>query len=346
MDNQPSPAALVEQADLLRPSAIRAAATLRVADHIAGGATSAEQVAHRCGARTDMMDILLRYVASLGLLRHDEDTDTYQLAEAGRFLLDDHPQSVRDHLCGAGLFGRADQALVSLVHTVRTGEPAHLGLYGLGYWETVNQQPEFLGSLERNYTEPDLDNADVVNFDAGLILEAYDWSRASHVVDVGGYTGALSIMLLRRHPHLRGTLLDLRNAATVAAKNLARAGLADRCGTIEGSFFDPLPAGGDVYLLSAILADWPDDAAVTILRRCGEAAGPAGRVLLAEVTLVPKLDGQRLPQLELYLRAMMPAPARSVDDLKELGRRAGLRVSWEGPVTPVRSLLEFTPEQQ
>jgi hypothetical protein len=51
--------------------------------------------------------------------------------------------------------------------------------------------------------------------------------------------------------------------------------------TVAGqSFFDPLPAGADLYLLKSVLNDWPDEPTVAILRRCAEAAGPAGRIVV------------------------------------------------------------------
>ncbi|HJZ98015.1 MAG TPA: methyltransferase [Candidatus Solibacter sp.] len=37
------------------------------------------------------------------------------------------------------------------------------------------------------------------------------------------------------------------------------------------SFFDPLPAGADLYLLRGVINDWGDREAVRILRRCGDA---------------------------------------------------------------------------
>ena len=45
--------------------------------------------------------------------------------------------------------------------------------------------------------------------------------------------------------------------------------------TVKGqSFFDPLPAGADLYLLKSVLNDWADEPTVAILRRCAEAAQP------------------------------------------------------------------------
>ncbi|MGH9104533.1 MAG: methyltransferase [Acidimicrobiales bacterium] len=58
-----------------------------------------------------------------------------------------------------------------------------------------------------------------------------------------------------------------------AAGVLEAAGVADRCEAIACDFFGPLPAGGDVYMLRNVIPDWPDREAVTILRRCAEAAG-------------------------------------------------------------------------
>ena len=46
------------------------------------------------------------------------------------------------------------------------------------------------------------------------------------------------------------------------------------------SFFDPLPSGGDFYLLKNVLADWPDREAMAILKRCADAARPTGRVIV------------------------------------------------------------------
>ena len=50
--------------------------------------------------------------------------------------------------------------------------------------------------------------------------------------------------------------------------------------TVGQSFFDPLPAGADLYLLRRVLIDWPDEDKVRILRRCADAARPGGRVVV------------------------------------------------------------------
>ncbi|MGX1975450.1 methyltransferase [Streptomyces kronopolitis] len=325
---------LTDLADLLRPAAIRAAATLGVADHIAAGIHDTEELARLCATRPEILDSLLRYLASLELLDRDAGGG-YMLRDSAEPLLTVHPLSVREALRLDGVTGRSDMALVGLVHTVRTGEPAHVGLFGRGYWESLNEDSTYVEAIERA-------SLGQLVFDAELIRDGYDWSSVGSVVDVGGNTGMILTVLLGGHPHLRGTLVDLQSMARVAARKIADAGLQDRCEVVAGSFFDPLPAGGDVYLLSAILGDWDDERAVAILRRCAEAAGEAGRVLLADVSLDVVMKGEDAARMELWLRAMMPRPVRTVEELKQLGHEAGLRVTWEGPVTPVRSLIEFS----
>ncbi|ANS68055.1 carminomycin 4-O-methyltransferase [Streptomyces lincolnensis] len=332
---------LLSLADLLAPSAIRAAATLRLADHLHAGATTSAALAERAGTRPDVTDALLRYLTELGILTTDEAPTTdavthYALTALGEPLLSDHPRSVREVLRGDSMIGHGTRALLHLDHTVRTGEPSHFAEPGGGYWETVNNDPAYAGEWAQQARAVDA-HADLpLAWGAEQIVTAYDWSRARTVVDVGGHLGVILLALLRRHPHLRGTLVDLKNVAEQAAARFARSDAADRAEAVVGSFFEPLPAGADVYLLSAILADWDDKDAVRILENCREAAGPHGRILLADVAM--PLHGAAT---ELQYRSMMPAPARDAAELEALCATAGLRVTWRGPATGVRTLLEL-----
>ncbi|MGK4582156.1 methyltransferase [Kitasatospora sp. HPMI-4] len=327
---------LLRKADLLAPSAIRAAATLGIVDHITAGVDDPAHLAELTGSRPDLMAEFLDYLVDLGLLAKREDKG-FEVTDLGRPLESDSPDSIRELLRTDGLFGRADLALVDLVHTVRTGEPSHAAVFGRGYWQSVNEEPEFLAAMERKNAVRQGRNPDQLGWDTENIVTGYDWSRVGRVVDVGGHDGTILLELLDRHPHLHGLLVDLPNAVTVSTRRFAANGVADRAEAVVGDFFEPLPPGGDVYLLSAVLADWRDEDAVRILRRCGEAAGADGKVLLAEVNIAAPAAGMRL-----WLRATMPAPVRTVEQLKALGAAAGLRLTWEGPATPLRSLLEFS----
>ena len=325
---------LMDMADLLRPNAIRVAAALEIADHLDAGHGTPEELAVRTGARPDMVAKLLRYLVTQGLLT--EDGGRYAVAEAGAPLRSDHPMSVRQYLSATGLFGRLELGLVGLLDTVRTGRRSYEAAFGRGYWEDVTSGADYRSALER-------EGAARIGWDADLVVHAYDWSAVSSVTDVGGNNGTLLIELLTTHPHLRGTVLDLANLAELAGERIHAAGLADRAGAVAASFFDPLPTGSQVYLISGILADWDDADAVRILSRCAQAAGPTGRVVLAEINLDAAAVSPAPAAMDLIISSTMPAPMRSVADLEALGEKAGLTVTWRGPSTAVRSVLEFTP---
>lgn len=67
------------------------------------------------------------------------------------------------------------------------------------------------------------------------------------------------------------------------------ASLSDRITFQEHDFFHEQPVrNAALYFLRWILHDWPDDAAVTILRQIARAMGPQSRILVAErLVLLP-----------------------------------------------------------
>jgi hypothetical protein len=123
-----------------------------------------------------------------------------------------------------------------------------------------------------------------------------------------------------------------------AEKAIAAAGLDQRAVAEVGSFFDPLPAGADGYLLSSILHNWDDAAAVRILRRCVDAAAETGRVLVVDY-----FDDQAV-QTEGDLRMLCYFGGRqhTLEQLGALAASAGLRVT---SVTPAGrlSIVELRP---
>lgn len=338
MSDQDMAAALLRMADLLQPHAIRVAATLDLAGHIDAGANTALTLADRTRSHRVMLGKLLRYLAELGVLEQlPGDTPAeprYRVTGLGAPLRREHPFSAAQYLSATGLFGRAELGLVGLLDSVRTGTPAHVSAFGRDYWDDINTDPSFAAAIR-------VEGAQHIGWDAELVIDSYDWSTVTHVTDVGGNNGTLLIALLTAHPHLRGVVLDLANNAAVAGERIAAAGLADRGWALTGSFFDPLPTGSDVYLLSGILGDWYDADAIRILRRCREAAGDTGRVLLAEIKINMLVTDLQSAAFDLFVAATVPAPARTPAQLDALVEHSGLRVTWRGPETPVRSVIEL-----
>ena len=177
--------------------------------------------------------------------------------------------------------------------------------------------------------------------DAIAVAGAYDWAALGDVVDVGGGDGSLLIALLRAHPTLRGTVIDLASAVESATRALGAAGLSDRGLAQTGSFFEPLPPGGSGYILSRILHDWDDGDVRRILERCADAAGPAGRVIVVEdIDAGP--GGSVSTEMDLRMLAYFLGRERTLVRLVELARAAGLTLGTVTPLPP-RTIIELLP---
>ena len=309
-------------ADLITPMAIRVAATLRIADHIAGGHRSAPALAAIVDADAGVLERLLRHLTTAGVLR-PEGAGEYGLTARGEALRTDHPRRLWAVLDTTGAIGRADLSLVHLLHSVRSGEPAYPRQFGRSFWDDLAEDAALSASFDAHQMGVD------VTADAPAIVSAYDWGSLGHVIDVGGGNGALLIAILYAFPGLRGTVVDLPGAAAAAQQALLEGGLADRSAVAPGSFFAPLPAGVGGYLLSAILHDWDDDGARAIMRRCAEAAGRGGRVFIIEKI---GADGETLrTAMDLRVLAYFGGRERGVTALTTLAAECGLTVAKVDP---------------
>ncbi|GIF72114.1 methyltransferase [Asanoa siamensis] len=314
-------------ADLATPMAIRVAATLRVADHVAAGRDTAAAIAAAAGVHADALGRVLRHLVVVGLLTVDE-AGHHTLTALGEQMRDDHPGGRRAWLDIEGGVGKGDLAFVDLLHTVRTGEPAYPVRYGRPFWADVAADPAHSAMFDALMGHH-------ISLDNGGIADAYDWAALGSVVDVGGGSGTLLEVLLTAHPTLTGTVVDLPGPAAAARARLLDGDLADRAAVVEGSFFDPLPAGAGGYLLSAIIHDWDDERATAILRRCGEAAGDTGVVLVVEAA------GAVNTGMDLRMLTYYAGRERGLDEIDVLAGRAGLATRSVTPVGRYMSIVEL-----
>jgi hypothetical protein len=324
------PARLWAMADLFTPMALRVAATLRLADHVAAGADSVPALAERTGSDPDALQRLVNHLVAVGVLQRG-GTDALALTDLGDQLREGHPGDGRAWLDIEGAVGRGDLSALRLLDMVRTGRPAYPLTYGRGFWEDLTAQPALAQSFDALMGSR-------LRLEAREVAAAYDWGALSHLVDVGGGDGTLLAAILTDHPGLRGTLVELAGPAEAAERTLADAGVRERCEIVARSFFEPLPTGADAYLLSGVLHGWDDEHALAILRRCVEAAAARGRVLVIEEGVAE--TGLRT-EMDLRMLAYTGGRERTLDEFEQLAAAAGLRVSAVHPATRYRSVIEL-----
>ncbi len=324
---------LWELADLYTPVAVRAAATLGIADHVAVGHDTTNALAKATGTRQDLLARLLAHLVTVGILDAPLADGRFGLTPLGQQLRADHPAGVREWLNLDGSVGRADLACVHLLHTLRTGEPAFDQQFGGPFWED-------LATNAQRSAHFDMLMSHQLAHVAPAVAAAHDWSSLGHIVDVGGGDGTILRAILEQHPTLSGAVVDLAAPASAAEQSIVAQGLSDRAEAIVGSFFDPLPPRAGGYLLSAVLHDWDDDNALRILGHCADAARPDGRIFIIEG--VDTAAGASVStEMDLRMMTYFLGRERSVVAFEALAAQAGLSLETTTPAAS-RTILEFT----
>jgi hypothetical protein len=258
-------------------------AKLGVADLLADGARSADELAEATETNADALRRVLRLLTSVGVFAEQESGD-FGLTPLGDALRTDAPMSSRWSVM---LFsGMAIQdSWRELEFCVRTGEPAiRKNDPRADPFEAMAQHPEAAGVFDRAM-------ATFAPQTAAAVAAAYDFSPFGSVVDVGGGNGALLMGILRAYPHLRGTIFDQPHVVERAEDQLRRSGLGDRCTWVGGDFFETVPAGADAYLLKHVIHDWADERAVAILTTCHDAMPDDASLLILEGIYPARIDG-------------------------------------------------------
>ncbi len=315
--------------DLQTPWCLMVAATLRIPEHIANGHADIADLAAAAGCDADALHAVLGYLVGKGVFveeapgRFARNRPAEQLANPGRFL----------DLEGIG--GRMAHTWGTLLAYVRTGQPAYATVFGRPFWEDLAAHPEIAADFDAlmgpaGHGVPDYD-----------IELAGGWDQVRTMVDVGGGTGAMLACLLRRHSGVHGILVDFPGTVARAAGLLTEAGLADRVTLCGQSFFDPLPAGADLYLLKSVLNDWPNEPTVAILRRCAEAADPAGAVVV-----LGGVSPDQAPRSLAIDMLVAGGKTSTVTQFAELTRRAGLEVITSRTQSSGRFVVECRPADQ
>ena len=139
-------------------------------------------------------------------------------------------------------------------------------------------------------------------------------------------------------------LYDLPHVAAEARAQVEAMGLSDRCAVEAGSFFESVPSGGDVYLLSRVIHDWDDERCLTILANCRRAIGDRGRLLLVEKVIPPGNDLHPAKLLDLVLLGVTPGGReRTLAEYAELFAKAGFALTRVVPTDSAVSVLEAEP---
>jgi O-methyltransferase/methyltransferase family protein len=298
--------------------AIHAAAQLRLADALADGPLPVEDLAGRVGADPDALSRLLRALISRGIF-HQDRHGRYGLNRLAGTLRSDAPVSMA---AAAKYYGSPQhrEHWSMLVDSIRTGQASIPRLRGKEFFDYLDDEPELAQLFNETMTN-------ISQLAEQSVVDAYDFGGYSTIVDVGGGHGQLLSSILTATPGVRGVLYDLPQVVAKAPALLEKAGVADRVSIDGGSFFEKVPADGDLYVLKHIIHDWPDEQALAILRNVHAAARPGATVLLVE-TVIPNHDRDFIGKwADLEMLLGVDGRERNADEYRNLLRQSGFEMT-------------------
>src|SRR5579872_1363192 len=218
----PPPKALLQMAmGYWESQTVYVAAKLGIADLLKDGPKSSADLAQDTRTHPGSLHRLMRALASLGVITAEKD-NRFALTPMGNSLQSNVPGSLRSMVLTLG--EEHYYAWGNLHQSVKTGEPAFNNVYKMGLFQYFAQNPP-AGEV---FNAAMADLSELLSFSVVL---AYDFSKFSFVVDVGGGRGGLINAILMTCRNLNGVLFDTAQVIQDAMKMRSSVGLVKRCGT-------------------------------------------------------------------------------------------------------------------
>ncbi len=122
------------------------------------------------------------------------------------------------------------------------------------------------------------------------LASAFDWSAHTSVLELGGCRGNVLAHLVKAHPHLQGTVLDLPQLEPAFDDHMVTLGLSGRLRFHSADFFaDELPAS-DVIAIGHCMVDWTDDQRAALIKNVFPSVRPGGAFLVWDPIIVDGAD--------------------------------------------------------
>lgn len=264
--------------------ALYVAARLDIATVLADEALPAEEIASRIRTQPDATFRLLRMLAAMGIFE-EASPRVFSNNKLSDCLREGSPQNVRAMILMHNSAEMSRPWCEQLEQAVRGGDTPFRLTHGQELFAYLDKHPEF-DSLFSSA----MDSVEALTGDS--FATDFDWGRFDRIIDIGGSKGSKSVAILKRHPRLRALVVDrarvIEGAAQYWEKREERALLA-RISFQAGDLLESVPqaeSSRDIYLLSAVLHGFDDDACITALRNLVRAgAGTGAPIALLEMVM-------------------------------------------------------------
>ena len=324
----PPAMAVLEQMDrMIEVRMVAVACELGLPDAMGAAPRTAAELAAQGDLDADAVFRVLRYLTSKGWFRIEGGgppgaASRFGLTKTGAQLRVDHPDGLRDWVRFAGSDWMStiwDHA----AHTVRTGESASVAATGEEFFDYLDSHPAadalFDGAMRGGS-----------GMQSKLLVDALDFKRFGRICDVAGGTGQTLVTVLNAAPDAQGVLVERSSVIDRAETELTGNPVARRIELVVGDMFEAVPGGCDCYLLLAVVHDWDDASAATILTNVRDQIGLVGRIVVVEAVVPARSDADFSTMADVLMLVLTGAGReRTHEEFETLFATSGLRIDAE-----------------
>ncbi|XP_063999542.1 probable bifunctional dTTP/UTP pyrophosphatase/methyltransferase protein isoform X2 [Pogoniulus pusillus] len=263
------PPKILELMDGFRASkALFIASKLKIFDHLKDkGPLKAVDIANEVAASLCGTERILDACAALGLLEktpqgysNTDSANTY-LTSDGEYSVHGYIIHSNDHLWP--LFTNLESA-------VKEGKRQSHRAFGTkehdlfkDYYHSQELKQRFMAAMHS-----------IAHLTARDVATAFDLSQFKSACDLGGCTGALAHELVQVYPNLKVTVFDLPEVIANTSNFQSSGQHTASVAYVSGDFFKDNIPEVDLYILSRILHDWPDEKIHILLSKISAVCKP------------------------------------------------------------------------
>ena len=291
------------------PFALLAGMQLDLFTPLKDGPMSVEQIAKALNIGSSKLKPLLYALVVAGFLKVEGEffcnTDS-----ANRFLVKGGPSCVVDiH----ELLSTMWNAALKTAESIRTGVPQAK----LNYSEMSQDDLRHFFSGEHPYA---------VEYGRDLV-ERYDFSSYSTLLDVGGGSGGLAIAVTENCPHIQATVVDLPKITPVTQYYIDEVGAGNRVKVVTADAIrGPIPGSYDVAVMSAFIQLLSPEEARCAIKNVSKVMNPGGEIYIRGNGIIDnsrispkKLVGFNLVYINVYDEGQAYTEQEHKDWLEEAG---------------------------
>lgn len=240
---------------------------LAIFDALESSAATAEAVANRLELEPKATELLLNALASLELLRKQEEY--FSLTEvAAKYLLKSSPQYV-------GAMIRFESSLWTcwerLPKAIRSGQPVRPPNM---YQDDPTETEIFIQAM---------DSLVKARSDVDVMTNAIDWSGVTELLDVGSGPATYPIAFCKRFAGLRVTIFDLPGTLAITDRYVRDAGMTERIRQIAGDYRkETIPGSYDIIFLSNIIHGEGEQDNASLVRKLASNLKLGGRLVVKD----------------------------------------------------------------